>query len=159
HMETRELPIYNLVVAKEGAKLKRSEDQTPPPIAAGGPPQICGPAAAALPLPPPPPPPGGGQRGFDMSALPRGATFMMMGPGGMTMQATSVPVTNLVNMLQQFAGRMVVDKTDLKGLFDIKLTFSPEGITLPGGGPGPGLAAGPPPTPGGAATPAAADPL
>src|SRR5215510_4844795 len=44
HMETREQPIYNLVVAKDGLKLKRSEDQTPPPITANGPPQVCGPA-------------------------------------------------------------------------------------------------------------------
>src|SRR6266478_3717345 len=29
HMETRELPIYNLVVAKDGPKIKPSEDQTP----------------------------------------------------------------------------------------------------------------------------------
>src|SRR5215471_13832615 len=28
HMETRELPIYNLVVAKDGPKLKESADQT-----------------------------------------------------------------------------------------------------------------------------------
>src|SRR5215472_4758472 len=41
HMETRESPIYNLVVAKDGPKLKRSEDQTLPEIA---PLQACTPA-------------------------------------------------------------------------------------------------------------------
>src|SRR5262245_36842089 len=76
HMETRELPIYNLVVGKDGPKMKKSEDQTPPFMAAG-PPLPCGPAPAVPPaaLPPPPPPPGPGQSGapFNFSSLPRGA--------------------------------------------------------------------------------------
>jgi uncharacterized protein (TIGR03435 family) len=139
HKETRELPVYDLVVGKDGAKLKASADQTPPPLVASGPPQVCGPAPSlptAL-----PPPPGPGQRGPDMASLPRGAMLMMMNPSGMTMQATSVPIGNLINLLQQFVGRPVIDKTELKGLFDIKLTFSPEGLSFPGGrggGPGPG---------------------
>src|SRR5215470_10115772 len=86
HMETREQPIYNLVVAKDGPKLKRSEDQTPPPIAANGPPQVCGPALTPPPLPPPPPPGAGGRGGFDMSTTPRGAMMIGMSPTGMTMQ-------------------------------------------------------------------------
>ena len=138
HMETRELPIYNLVVAKDGPKMKPSADQTPPAISLAGPPQPCGPAPATPLLPPPPPP---GQRGntFNPASMPRGAMMMMINPTGMTMQATAVPVTNVVNILQQFVGRPVADKTDLKGLFDVKLQFSPEGLTLPGapGGFGP----------------------
>src|SRR4051812_38994568 len=43
HMETRELPIYTLLIAKDGPKIKASEDQTPPLLAAG-PPQPCAPA-------------------------------------------------------------------------------------------------------------------
>ena len=39
HTETRELPIYNLVIGKDGPKIKKSEDQTPSPFAAAGPPQ------------------------------------------------------------------------------------------------------------------------
>ena len=96
--------------------------------------------------------------------------MMMMNPSGMTMQATAIPIGNIVNMLQQFVGRPIVDKTDLKGLFDIRLQFSPEGLTLPGPvatpfgalgpGPGPGLAPGPAAGPGGApASTAAADPI
>src|SRR6476620_10285120 len=75
HMETRELPIYNLVVAKDGPKLKAASDQTPSPLLANGPPQPCDPEAAnrvppALP-PPPPPGAGGGRGGFpDISSLP-----------------------------------------------------------------------------------------
>jgi uncharacterized protein (TIGR03435 family) len=161
HMETRELPIYNLVIGKDGPKIKKSEDQTPSPFAAAGPPQPCGPAPAAPP-PPLPPPPAPGQP-FDFSRLPRGAMVMMMNPTtGMTMQASGVPLTNLVGMLQQQAGRPIIDKTDLKGLFDFKLNFLPEnqpnfGPGPPGGlGPGPGPATiGPAPAP----TTAAADPI
>ena len=164
HMETRELPIYNLVVAKDGPKMKKSEDQTAPPFLAGGPPLPCGPAPAVPPpaLPPPPPP---GQPGaaFNLSAVPRGAMLMMMNPtSGMTVAASGAPITNLLGMLQQQAGRPIIDKTDLKGLFDFKLNFLPE--NLPGGfGPGgplqpPGGAG--PIGPGGAPTPStSADPV
>jgi len=164
HMETRELPIYNLVVAKDGPKMKKSEDQTAPPFLAGGPPLPCGPAPAVPPpaLPPPPPP---GQPGaaFNLSAVPRGAMVMMMNPtSGLTMAASGAPITNLLGMLQQQAGRPIIDKTELKGLFDFKLNFLPE--NLPGGfGPAgplqpPGGAG--PIGPGGAPTPStSADPV
>jgi len=148
HKETRELPIYNLVVAKDGPKLKASADQTPSPLVASGPPQPCDPESANRipPALPPPPPPGGGRGGFpDISSLPRGAMMMMMSPTGMTMAANGAAIGNLVNFLSQQVGRPIVDKTDLKALFDFKLTFSPEGIQTPfgglpppGGGPAPG---------------------
>ena len=47
HIETRELPVYNLVPGREGSKMKLSEDQSQAGPAAVGPPQLCG--------PPPPP--------------------------------------------------------------------------------------------------------
>jgi uncharacterized protein (TIGR03435 family) len=143
HKETRELPVYNLVVGKDGPKLKASADQTPT-IFAGGPPTPCDPDAAKFALPPPPPPPRGGGPGAlpDLSNVPRGAMFMMMSPTGMTMVTNGAPIANLVGMLTQQVGRPVIDKTDLKGLFDFKLTFSPEGIQNPFGGGPPG--GGPP---------------
>jgi uncharacterized protein (TIGR03435 family) len=140
HFETRELPIYNLLVVKDG-KLKPSEDQTAPfPQLTG--PTLCSPQSAdAFPL--------AGPRGapFDPSKpgnLPRGAMMMMVNPTtGMTMNATSAPIANLVNMLQGQAGRPIIDKTGLKGLFDFKLNFSMEGLPSQGAlggflGPGPG---------------------
>src|SRR5262245_58811600 len=132
HMETRELPVYNLVVAKDGLKIKSSADQTPAPIGLGNLPQLCGPAPN-IPAPPPFPPAGARGAGpFDFGSMPRGAMMMMMSPSGMTMQATAVPIGNLVMMLQQNLGRPVFDKTELKGLFDFRLQFSPEGLSLPG---------------------------
>jgi uncharacterized protein (TIGR03435 family) len=169
HMETRELPIYNLVVAKDGLKMKPSADQTPPAIGLGGGPQPCGPVPAAAQLPPPPPPPGGRGGAIDFSAMPRGAMLMMMSPTGMTMQATASPIGGMIGALQNLVGRPILDKTDLKGLFDYRLQFSPEGLTMPGagplgpgpGGPGPGFGAGPLPGPGGpgGAPAPAADPV
>jgi bla regulator protein blaR1 len=64
----------------------------------------------------------------------------------------------MVSMLQQLLGRTIVDKTDIKGLYDFKLTFSPEGLPTPAGRVGPPL-----PSLNGAPNPAlptfAADPL
>jgi uncharacterized protein (TIGR03435 family) len=157
HMETRELPIYNLVVGKDGPKLKASADQTPLAVTLGGLPQPCGPSTPLPQLPPPPPP--GARGALDPSTMPRGAMGMMMNQTGMTMTAAAAPVGNVIGILQQFLGRPVVDKTGLKGLFDFRLQFSPEGLTLPGApgglGPGPGPAGA-----GAGGTPApAADPV
>ncbi len=150
HMETRELSVYNLVVAKDGPRIKPSSDQTPPAAATGGPPQPCGPApaapAAATPFGPLPPPPAPGQRGGPLDpnfVPPRGSVMMMFGQTGMTMQASGVPLANLVNMLQQQVGRPVIDKTGLKGLFDFKLQFSPEGLAGAPMPPPPPAGAGP----------------
>src|SRR5204863_7096121 len=52
---------------------------------------------------------------------------------------------NLVGMLQQQLGRTILDKTELQGLYDFKLTFSPEGLQSPFGARG-----GPTPPPAGA---------
>jgi uncharacterized protein (TIGR03435 family) len=152
HHETRELPIYNLVVVKEG-KLKASDDQTAPvgPVPGGA--TLCGPVPE-FPGTPFGPRGGPGARGgpFDPSnppplpPLPRGAMRMMMNPTtGMTMEATSAPIANIVNLLQGSAGRPIIDKTGLKGLFDFKLNFSAEG--LPGIGTPFGPAPPPPPAP------------
>src|SRR5262249_40001847 len=156
-METRDMPIYNLVVTKDGPKVKASADQTPPGAGRQGPPQPCEPASAnAAPAPAPPPLPLPGQRGgpgHPNFVLPRGVVLTMGIPTGQTLQASAMPISTLAGLLQQQVGRPVVDKTGLKGLFDFKLEFSREGLAAQGntfGGP-------PPPGPGpGAAAPGAA---
>ena len=90
--------------------------------------------------------------------------MMMSTPMGITMQASGVPLRNLVGTLQQQVGRPVIDKTDLKGLFDYRLQFSPEGLTLtgPAGGFPAGSVVGAPglaPAGTGALPSAAADPV
>jgi len=157
HQETRELPIYNLVVTRDGPKLKKSADQTTPTVAAALP-GPCEPASTAN-TPPPFPPPGRGGNPFDpKSPPPRGAIMMMMGPAGMTMRAGATRFDAIVRLLQNQLGRTIVDKTGLEGLYDFELTFSPEGLGSPFGR---GLPMPPPPP--GAASPSApvtaADPV
>src|SRR5215471_10857165 len=131
HKETRELPVYELVVPKNGPKMKLSEDQTPP--APAGPPP-GGRGAGPLPASP-----------FDGGPLPRGVSGFGIAGGRFTFQGSAIPVATLVNALQQRVDRPVIDKTGLKGLFDIKLEWTPGAEAPPSPfGPNPN---GPPPPP------------
>lgn len=98
HQERRELPVYELVVAGGGAKIKRSDDQTPamPPRPTGEPVPANAP-------------------------IPRGA--FGFGPDGVN--GAAVPLERLTTYLKSLLGRPVLDKTGLTGLFDMKLRFAP----------------------------------
>jgi len=128
HLETRDMPVYNLVVAKDGPKLMASADQTPPPpIFPVG--QLCNPTADAPKLPALPPiPPAGADASKFLSQLPRGMTWLRQQEGAMTLQGGSVAVSRLVDILKRLTGRQVIDKTGLTSLFDITLKFSTDGI-------------------------------
>ncbi len=125
HRETRELPSYELTIAKGGSKVKLSEDQTPfrPPEKGDPQPQL--------------PQPG--------KPMPHG----MMRMGMSDLEANGIEFANFVQMLSQVLRRPVIDKTGLKGLYDIKLKWTPEmgQGTTPFG-----------PVPAGAAPPPAPDP-
>jgi uncharacterized protein (TIGR03435 family) len=120
HKETKEMPIYALVVGKNGPKMQESEFQDngsgPAPGPGGGP----GPVKGGGPMM------GGGGRGG----------MMRMGRGQLS--ATGVPMSTLANALSNQLGRNVVDKTGLTKNYDYKLEFTPErGQEMPlGGGPG-----------------------
>lgn len=102
HNESKEMPVYALVLGKNGHKLTPSKAE--------------------------------GQ----------GQTMMRMGRG--QINATKVPMAVLANQIAQQLGRTVIDKTDLKGDFDITLEWTPE-AGHGGGGPfgGPPSGDGPPP--------------
>jgi len=111
HHETKELPIYVLVVAKNGPKLHESavtpEDNVP--------------------LGPPGPPDG-----------PQPRHSIRMGRGDLSISAESLDM--FAEVLSRHVGRLVVNQTGLKGLYDFKLQWTPdEGqgqmMALPGGGP------------------------
>ncbi len=127
--ETKDAPVYALVVGKDGVKAKLSEDQTPfnlngPPP--GGPP----------PAGPPPPPPGG--PAAITGPVPRG--MIMMGVGQLRAGAQSM--ATFAGLLSGQAGRKVVDKTGVTGLYDIDLRWTPD--QMPNGAPPPpGLAIDP----------------
>ena len=108
HMETRELPIYSLVLArgdgKLGPKLTRSTTDCaalsaaargrpggPPPMPAPGQPMVCG---------------------------------MRIGPGNIS--AGGTPLAQVATSLANFVGRTIVDRTGLSGNFDLELTYTPD---------------------------------
>jgi uncharacterized protein (TIGR03435 family) len=113
--DTKDLPIFALVVAKGGTKLKEVAPTDP--------------QASPAPAPPPPPGPGNGP-----PSPGRGGLMMMMGPGGVaTLSANTVPIDNLVAMLARQLDRQVLDQTGLKGVYSFTLKFTSD--TGLGGGP------------------------
>jgi len=143
HTETRELPVYNLVVAQDGPRTKKSTDQTPTGAKDSGPPPLL---CRSIPEPPPvsqgnPSGPRGGAPGTMRPAIPRGSLIVTGNPmtGGLRMFGTAVPFSNFVSHLQYPAGRRVIDKTQLTGLFDFELSFLPEDPTTALGPDGPPL--------------------
>ena len=123
HTETREMPIYSLVLAradgKFGPKFSAAKVDCEARFSAarrGGPPPQ-----------------------FPAPGQPMECGFMM-GPGNMNVGG--MPMLELARSLSPMVGRIVVDKTGLQGRYDFQLTFAPEGRGF-GPGPGPG---GPEPT-------------
>src|SRR5579863_6604884 len=124
HRETKELPMFSLVLARKdgklGSKLVPHEGECTPPDPA---------------KPPPPPEPG--------KPPTLGCGGMMMGPKGLT--GIGIPVANLVPMLSRILGTTVVDKTGLKDKFDISAEWAPDenqaAALLPPGAPPPPPAA------------------
>jgi uncharacterized protein (TIGR03435 family) len=129
HKETKDGPVYDLVLAKDGPKMKLSADQTPivPPGAGpgGGP-------------PPPPPGPNFNPGTAPLASMPRG--MMLNGPG--ILRGTAQNTGNLARMLAGPAGRQVIDKTGLTGLYDVEIKFTPtQPMQMPPGfAPPPGAA-------------------
>jgi bla regulator protein blaR1 len=122
--ETKNLPAYNLVLAKGGSKMKLSADQTLP-----------GPAGPPPAGPPPGGPPPSGAIRVDSgpsASIPRG--MIRISPGGINGQA--MEMTQFVNMLSRQVGRPVADNTGLSGLFDVELNWTPDRTPPQGGPPG-----------------------
>lgn len=117
HRETREMAIYALTLARADGKLGEGLRASTVDCAAmrgrGG---RMGPPAG---LPPP------GERP---------QCGMRVAPNQVMAGGTSL--TQLTQMLSQFTQRIVIDRTGLKGTFDIDLTFTPE--RMPQGPPPPG---------------------
>jgi uncharacterized protein (TIGR03435 family) len=75
---------------------------------------------------------------FDASAVPPEAercqphTQFVVGPTGarVTLSRPGITTQQLVAILTPFARRIVVDRTDLQGTFDVQLTVSPESAVM-----------------------------
>ena len=111
HTETKEQPIYALVLARSdarlGPQLKKSETDCAAQMAArrGGP-------GRGLP-PPGPPQPG--------EPIPCG---IRIGMGNMVVGGSSL--AQFANSLGMFTGRVVIDRTGLTGNYDFNLTWTPD---------------------------------
>lgn len=139
HLETRELPIFNLVMARAdgrpGPDLKATSAECQATIEAR---LGAARAAASGRGGPPPPPPS-----FPTTA---GALPCGFGGGGPGKTAGSGrTIAQIAQTLADLVGRPVIDKTGLAGMYDFALTFAFEGRTA---GPlGPAGAPQPPGTP------------
>jgi uncharacterized protein (TIGR03435 family) len=154
HREKKDLPMYALVVGKNGPKLKESVDEPAPKESdapkAGGP--ADGPIVMRrLPMGNdgfPVLPPGAGRAGMMISRL----------SGNAHMAANGQTMAGLAEMLSGQLDLPVVDMTGLTGKYDYTLTFAPEGgVRLPAGI-APSPPAGPPPGDGGGGMPDASAP-
>jgi uncharacterized protein (TIGR03435 family) len=105
HRDTKELPVYELTVAKSGFKLqplKEGSCVTPDPNAALAP----------------------GQKQSDFCG------YLGMGKG--SLDATALSMASLATALSYVLGRPVADKTGVMGEFSIHLTFAPQEIAPEG---------------------------
>ena len=139
HRETKELPMYALVVGKNGPKMKESEfDPTTPPLEAGrgtgGPASNGGPAAGG----------GAGTAGgavrMSRDDTPQFAPSLDCGPRGERavpagwflrkklgqVEGHGMNMASLVNLLGALLGRPVADQTGLKGNYDFDLDYAPD---------------------------------
>jgi uncharacterized protein (TIGR03435 family) len=104
HREARNLTVYELVIAKNGLKMKKSADK-----------DSQAPEASTY------APAGPGPRG----------SLVQRGPS--TLIGNAIPLGPLVSQLSRFLdGAPVLDKTNLKDLFDFSLQWTPEPIMPPG---------------------------
>ena len=114
--EMREMPIYELVVARVdghlGPQIRRSGDE----CAAWGRARQAG-------TTPPPMPPGG----FCGTRL--GGT---VGTPSGTLSMKGFELSNFVRLLGELTGRLVIDKTGLSGPYDLDLQWMPDTAATPG---------------------------
>jgi uncharacterized protein (TIGR03435 family) len=100
HRETRELPVYDLVLAKGGPKLPAPESSP------------CSEVMTTVPEP-----------GQPRPAAPCGLG-VQASPSGLAMEAISTTMPALAKQLSMLFGREVVDKTGYTGRFSLHLDFA-----------------------------------
>ena len=109
HHESKPFPVYALLVAKGGPKIQpvdmedpAGDGKTPYEVKAGG-----------------------SRNGVSVD-LGHGASFTL---GNNQLIATKMTMQSLAEMLARFEDRPVVDMTDLKGRYDVKVDIAPEDFT------------------------------
>lgn len=139
HHETRELPMYALVVAKGGPKLTESKPGQPIPFSDGH--TAAGQPGGAMPSP------GGPGAIAKADGSPRAGNRRVIGEGMRinpgAIEAHGGSITFLSHALSRILAHTVVDKTGLTGTYDFTLNWTPdESMRNSMGGPGGGPANG-----------------
>jgi len=126
HRESKELPVYALVVGPKGPKLKDSTatDAPPAPDSPSRPPGFRG-----LKLGP------DGCPEMPSTAAGRAGAFMMMTPNGECMISNGQTMDGLAAQLSGGFDRPVIDQTGLKGKYDLRLRYDPSSMSGGRGGP------------------------
>ncbi len=112
HMETKDYPVYALVVAKGGLKMKESPVD---PNDTRDPEEKAKPPATNV--------SGSGGRGGVHIEYGHGSFFTM---ADNKFIARKLPMTSFAEVLGRFNDKPVVDRTGLTGNYDFDLTFTPE---------------------------------
>lgn len=152
HRETREMPIYALMVARSdgrlGPNLKPASEECTTMIAARGRGPAPGPdgrGGVSVTRGGPPPDgrggPGAGRGLPDFDAPP--ACGQRMGGFG-RIRAGGTTMADFATMISGTSQRIVVDKTGLTGYYDIALDYTPAPDQMPQGPPPPGAPPLPP---------------
>ncbi len=143
HKETKDHAMYALVVAKGGPKLKEAapdavvSPDAPPPAPEKGTTTIAT-NEGAMSIKP-----NAGGRGATVTTPNGGTTKMTMGQdGNMHMELSKASMTQFAEMLARFVDKPVVDKTEIKGNYQIELDLSmadlmraaaSQGVNIPAG--------------------------
>jgi uncharacterized protein (TIGR03435 family) len=109
HLETKELPIYEMTVSKTGLKIKEHEGESPKE-------EMDLPAGRGIPR----------DKNGNL-APPPNSWIMLLAPGGGAQgrfNAIDEPIAAFVKDLTRQFGRFVVDSTGLTGRYDFNLTYS-----------------------------------
>lgn len=110
HRQSKEFPVYALTVASSGLKLKES---APDPEDASSTAGRGGSTDVSA---------SGGQRGVSIN-FGKGSVFSF---AGQKLEARRLTMTNFADMLARFVDRPVVDRTGLRGSYDISIELTPE---------------------------------
>jgi len=114
HRESKEMPVYELVVGKGGPKLQTADIQEKDCPATSPTPSTAPSAASPMPV----------------------LCHMFNGGQGRGLHGRAVDMSDLVSHMENFTGRPLFDKTGIKGLYRIETTpWLPPGLTqaLPAG--------------------------